>query len=168
MKTLLAHLLASRWFVMVVHCALWGLLYLTVANLSGTAPRFRDGRATSPPRSSLLPADAIGGCFSTPLPVPVDTNATNPFHTIHFQPRQAPAPPPPTTRKIELTYLGYYQTDTGLRQAIVQFEGAFLVSSVGSKITANLFAADDRMQSLVVTNPAAQTTSLLKEVFGRR
>ena len=49
----------------------------------------------------------------------------------------------------------------GSKHIIVKLADAFLDTLVGAKITANLFAAEATMQSLTLTNPAAQTNLLL-------
>jgi len=163
MKSILAQALGSRWFVVSVHLSLWLLLILVLRGLGANSPGFREGHATALAHHPLLPADSLAQLFSAEPSAKrsTDTNALNPFLTSYFIPRQAPAPPPPTTRKIELTYLGFYQTAQGEKQVIVRFGDAFLVSSVGAKLTANLFAAGASMQSLLLTNPAAGTNLLL-------
>ncbi len=74
--------------------------------------------------------------------------------------RPRPPPPPPTTRKIELTYLGYYQTAAGPQQAMVQFTNAFLVTPIGGRLMSNLYVGSVNMQTLTLTNPQAQTNVL--------
>ena len=66
-------------------------------------------------------------------------------------------PPPPTTRKIEVTYQGFYQTGEGPKQTIFKLGDAFLVAPVGAQIATSLFVADATMQALTLTNLAAQT-----------
>ena len=163
MKSLLTQLLGSRWFVVSTHASLWLLFYLTFGGLGSPSPDFRESLARTPARHPILPETSLADFFSPEPPAKfgADTNAMNPFVTSYFIPRQAPAPPPPTTRKIELTYLGFYQTAQGDKQAIVRQGDDFLVATVGAKITANLYAAEASMQTLLVTNSAAKTNLLL-------
>lgn len=163
MKPVLAQTLKHRWFVTGVHLALWFLLYLAVSGLGGKAPLFGDSSGTSAPSRSPVPVKRLHGLFAPeawPRSV-VDTNALSLVFTRHFIPPAMPAPPPPTTRKIELTYQGFFQTADGPKTAIVKLGDLFLISPVGTKVTANLFAADATMQSLLLTNAAAQTNLLL-------
>jgi hypothetical protein len=154
--------LRRRWFVVSVHAALWLLLYCAVVRLGGKTPDFHDAVGLLVPTHSALPAARLEALF-TPAAWPKtlsDTNSLNPFFTRHFTPSPAPPAPPPTTRKIELTYQGFYETEGGPKNAIVKLGDSFLVAPMGSKLTANLYAAQASMQSLILTNPAAQTNIL--------
>jgi hypothetical protein len=163
MKPVLAQtFLRSRWFVISVHAALWLLLYCAVMRLGGKTPDFHDAAGLSAPTHSALPAARLEALFASgawPKPS-TDTNSLNPFFTRHFTPSPAPPAPPPTTRKIELTYQGFYETEGGPKHAIVKLGDSFLVAAIGAKLTANLYAAEASMQSLILTNPAAQTNIL--------
>jgi hypothetical protein len=83
-----------------------------------------------------------------------NTNALNPFFTRYFIPPQAV---PPTSRTIELTYQGFYQAGDGPKHAIFKLGEAFTDAAVGTKIATDLFVAEAAMQSLTLTNLAAQT-----------
>jgi hypothetical protein len=61
---------------------------------------------------------------------------------------------------VELTYLGFYQTEGGQQQTMIQFTNAFLVAPVGGKVLSNLFVSSVTMQSLTLTNTLAQTNVL--------
>ena len=89
-----------------------------------------------------------------------DTNTTSLFFTRHFIPQPAPAPPPPTTRKIDITYLGFYQTDAHPRQVMVQLADALVDKPIGARVSTNWFFADATVQALTLTNVAGQTTLL--------
>jgi hypothetical protein len=153
--------LRNRSFVILVHAGLWLLFYLALMGLGGKSPGFREipSRPGSPP--SLLPATRLQRLFAGDAwpRIPAQTNWLNPFFTQHFNPIQPPSPPP-TTRDIELTYLGFYQTADGPKRTMVKLGDAILVAQVGSNVTANLFAADASISSLTLTNPAAQTNRL--------
>jgi hypothetical protein len=159
MLTALSQALRSRWFVVGAHAVFWVLLYFALTGVGGKSPDFREAQAFSTPSQSPAPIAKLDKLFAAGVwPKALgDTNSLNPFFTRHFIPPQTPAPPPPTTRKIEVTYQGYFQTGDGPRQAMVKLGDAFLVASVGAKLTANVFAAEATMQTLTLTNLTAQT-----------
>jgi hypothetical protein len=154
--------LKSRWFAGCIHAGLWVLLYLTVLGFGGNSPHFRE----SPPKrnapQALPPVANLTNLFpSAPADPKLNSVAASAFATRHFIPPPGPPPPPPpTTRKVELTYLGFYQAAVGPRQAMVRIADSFLVRPVGSKLITNLFVAQATAQSLLLTNPAAQTNLL--------
>lgn len=156
MRTALAETLRSRWFVAGVHAGLWVLLYLAVTGLGGHSLGFRESNsATNSP--ALLPAATLARLFARdgwPKTL-ADTNNLNLFITV-----QPPAPPPPKTRKIELIYLGFYQTAEGPKRTLLKLGENFIGGQVGSNLTANLFAADATIMTLTLTNPAGQTNLL--------
>ena len=107
-----------------------------------------------------VPVVRLGLSFSPGawLKPAVDTNAINPFFTRHFVP---PPPPPPTTRTIEVTYQGFYQTGDSAKQAIFKLGDAFMAAPVGGKVATSLFVAEATTQALTLTNLAAQTNIVL-------
>jgi hypothetical protein len=163
MRPVLAQTLRSRWLVACVHAGAWLLFYLAVTGFRGKSPDYRDTTSASTPVQSPVPVARLSSLFSPGVwpAALVDTNLLNPFFTRHFIPAQTPPPPPPTTRKIELTYQGFYQPVDGSKHVIVKVADAYFTASVGAKITANVFAAEATMQALILTNPAAQTNLLL-------
>jgi hypothetical protein len=156
MPPLIKHTLGSRWFVASVHAGLWLLLYLALTSLGGKAPVFRDAEAVAAPPQSFAPVARLEGLFS-PGAQPgslIVTNELNPFFTRYFVP---PTPPPPTTRKIEVTYQGFYQSGDGPKHTIFKLDDSFTVAPIGAKIAPDLFVAEATMQALTLTNLAAQT-----------
>ena len=151
--------LRSRWFAACVHAGLWLLLYLAVTTLRGKAPDFREAEGVTSPPHSLVPVAGLE-CLFLPGDWPkslVQTNRLDPFVTRYFIP---PVAPPPTTRKIEVTYLGFYQTGNDVKRTIFKLGEAHQVAPVGARIETNLFIADATMQTLTLTNLAAQTNIL--------
>jgi len=82
------------------------------------------------------------------------------FHTTHFAPAPKPPPQQPTTRKVDLTYLGFLQAGDGPRTAIVQTGSEQWIGGVGSNLVANIFVADIDQRMLVLTNREGQTNLL--------
>jgi len=149
----------SRWFVTCVHASLWLLLYLAVTTLGGKAPAFRDAEAVTNPPQSLPPVAGLERLFS-PQGWPTSLTATNtlsPFYTRYFTP---PTPPPPTTRTIEVTYQGFYQSGDGPKHTIFKLGDAYMVAPIGTRIATNLFVAGATMEALTLTNLAAETNIL--------
>lgn len=140
-----------------MHAGLWLLLCLAVNSLGGKAPDFHEAQAVAKPPQSPAPVAALERLFSQGLrPPPLkDTNAFNPFVTHYFVP-PAP-PPPPTTRKIEVTYQGFYQTGEGQKQTIFRLGDAYVVAPVGASVVTNLIIAEATMQAMTLTNLEAQT-----------
>ena len=139
-----------------LHACLWLLLYLAVTNLRGKAPDFHEADAVTNPPQSPAPVAGLERLFS-PGVWPgslIETNTLNPFFTGYFVP---PTPPPPTTRKIEVTYQGFYQAGDGLKQTLFKLDGAYVVAPIGAKIATDLFIAQATMQAMTLTNLAAQT-----------
>lgn len=159
MPPILKRALRNRWFVAAVHAGLWFLLYLALAGLRGKAPDLRDADGATSPTLSSVPVAGLARLFSSGIwpPPLVETNRLDPFVTRYFVP---PVAPPPTTRKIEVTYQGFYQTTNGPKHTIFKLGEAFLVAPIGARIATNLFIADATMQVLTLTNLAAQTNIL--------
>jgi hypothetical protein len=162
MRTELMQTFRSNWFAVLVHTALWLLLYLVLTTLGGKAPAFREADSFSAPAQSPAAIAKLDNLFSpgTWTKSFAETNDLNPFFTIHFIPPSAPAPAPPTTRKIELTYQGFYQTGNSVKQTMIKIADGFAVKPVGSTVATNLFIAEATALSLTLTNLAGQTNVL--------
>ncbi len=163
MPSILMQALRSRWFALCVHLGLWWLLYLVITNAGGHAAPFHDRTPASLPAQSPAPVAQLGELF-TPSAWPKpggDTNSVNPFFTRYFVPVPSPVAPPPTTRKIEVTYQGFYETGDGPKMAVLKVGDEFVTARIGSAVATNLFVAQATMQNLTLTNLAAQTNLLL-------
>ena len=148
--------LRNRWFVFGVHGGLWFLLYLAVVNLGGKTPSYGEANGIGGAAQSPAPVASLERLYQPGAwPKPVSqTNLLNPFFTRYFVP---PTPPAPTTRKIEVTYQGFYQANTGPKRTIFKLDAAFVVAPIGAQIATNLYIADATMQAMTLTNLAAQT-----------
>jgi hypothetical protein len=153
----LGETLRSRWLALTIHISLWLLLYLAVSSLRGTAPDFHAGTAYSPAPQTPAPVAKLAGLFSS-MPLPnANTNCLAPFFTSYFVP---PAAPAATTRKIEVTYQGFYQAGDGPKHAVVKVAEAFVDASIGWPITTNVFVAEATIHDLILTNRTSQTNVL--------
>ena len=148
--------LRSRWFAGCVHAALWLLLYLAITNLGGKAFEFAEMDSSANLPHDPVPVPALDRLFGPDVwPKALGaTNALDPFFTTHFIPPQAD---PPTSRIIELTYQGFYQTGDDPKHAIYKLGDAFFAAPVGGKVATGLFVAEATMQALTLTNAAAKT-----------
>lgn len=153
----------SRGFSTAVHVGLWCVLYLAVTHLGGKTPEFRVADSTNPPAPAPVPVGNMEGLFSpAQWPNPhTPTNVPSAFYTTFFVPVPAPVPPPPTTRKVEVTYQGFYEAGDTVKHVIVKVGDAFVAAVIGGPITTNLFVADASLQNLMLTNQAAQTNLIL-------
>lgn len=161
MPPALVQTLRSRGFAWCVHLALWVLLYLVITKVGGYTPGFHEETGIGTPAQSPVPVATLASLFApTSWPKPaVGTNSFNPFYTRYFVP--AAPPPPATTRKIDVTYQGFYEAGDGPKNIIVKVDDAFVIARPGSLIATNLYVAQASMQSLTLTNLSAQTNLLL-------
>ena len=163
MSTTVQQILRSRWFVLCLHAALWILLYLGVTSLRGKAPDLGQGAAMATTEQPALPVRKLEPLFADGLlrqSISNPTNIPDPFFTAYFVPPAPPPPPPPTTRKLEVTYLGFFQTTNGPKQAVLNLAGGLTVVQVGALLATNVYVAEADLQCVLLTNTAAQTNTL--------
>ena len=155
--------LRSRSFSASLHAGLWVLLLLAVIGIGGgRALQYREAETDPTAVNSPVPVARLEKLFAPanwPKQV-VDAGSSNPFATTHFIPTAPPTPPPPTTRKVELTYQGYYRTGEGPNHALVRLGDALLGVPVGDRVTTNLYVIEATAQTATLTNSAAQTNVL--------
>jgi len=156
---MLVQTIKSRWFVTVLHAGLWLLLALVVLRLRGTTTHYLETASHTSPAQNPVPVARLEKLFAPGswFKPPHETNSPSLFATRHFIP---PTPAPPTTRKVELSYQGFYQTGEDSRHVFLQVDGALVISLVGGRIANDLFIADAAFQTLTLTNAAAQTNVL--------
>jgi hypothetical protein len=166
MTPVLMQTLRSSWMVLALHAGLWLLVGVIILRLGGHSPDFHEANANSTAPQATIPVARFDSVFtSSQWPKPfANSNLDNPFLTRHFIPTAPPPPPPPTTRKIEITYQGYYQAGDNPYDAILKIGDAFVVARIGTTIATNLFVAQATMQTLTLTNFAAQTNVLTVNV----
>lgn len=159
---MLKETLRSRSFSAGLHAGLWLLLVLAVIGIGGRAPHFREADADPSGVHTPVPVAKLEKLFSPgnwPQQV-VGTTGLNPFATTHFIPTAPLPPPPPTTRRIELTYQGFYRTADGPKHVLLRLGDALIGIQVGGLVTTNLFVIDATLKTLTLTNSAAQTNVL--------
>lgn len=155
--------LRSRAVAILIHLGLWVLLYLAVVHLNGRAPAYRDAGPISPPPHAVAPVAKLDAVFaSVAYSGPVTNAATpSPFFTRFFIPPPTPAPPPPpTTRKVEVTYQGFYETGDGPRFAVLKVAEGLMVAPMGSLVITNVYVAQVSMTNVILTNTVARTNIL--------
>jgi hypothetical protein len=159
---MLSETLRSRWFSGCVHVALWLLLLLIVIKVGGRRPPFQEARPNPDAVTDPVPVAKLETVFASRYRPPAagKTNSLNPFFTTYFLPKHPPAPPPPTTRKVELTYRGFYQTEGSPKYALILSGNALLGVPVGGRFETNLFVANVSEVNLTLTNATAQTNVL--------
>jgi hypothetical protein len=159
MKPVGLQTLRSRWFAVFVHLCLWVMLYLAAAGIGGKTPDFHESDSFSAPAQSPAPVARLDQLFASDVwpKWPGETNCTSAFYTRHFIPA---LPAPPTVRKFELTYQGFYQSGDNPRQTMIRLGDTFLITPVGGRVISNLFVAEANLQTLTLTNPAATTNIL--------
>jgi hypothetical protein len=153
---MLSEILRSRWFAASVHAGLWLLLILIVSGIGGNHPPYGEAPPNSTAVTVAVPVAQLENLFtSTNRPqLVLDATNLNPFLTSYFLPRTPPPPPPPTTRKIELTYQGFYQTGDSPKRALILFDGTLVGIPLGDSVATNLFVANVTMTNLTLTNSA--------------
>lgn len=156
--------LRSRSFSAAVHAGLWLLLLLAVIGIGGTrALLLREAETDPAAVNTPIPVAQMEKLFA-PANWPkllVDAGSSNSFATTHFMPTTPPPPPPPpTTRKVELTYQGFYRAADGPQQAFLRMGDVLVRIPVGGLVTTNLYLIAAAFQTATLTNSAAQTNVL--------
>ena len=161
--------LRSRWLSGCLNGGLWLLLLFAVLGIGGRQPQFREAEADPSAVITPVPVARLENLFApTNWPkLVMDPASQSAFATTHFIPPVVPAPPPPappTTRKVEITYQGYYETAGGPRRVMLRLGDLLNSIPVGTSVTTNLWVADAVFQTLTLTNSANQTTVLTLNV----
>jgi hypothetical protein len=102
----------------------------------------------------LFPTEPMSGLRPEP-------GQPSPFYTAHFQP---PRPKPPTTRKVNMTYLGLLELAGGERRAFLRVDNDTRIAPMGTAIVADLAVADMDRRTLTLTNSSSGTNILLFNV----
>ncbi len=155
---MLKETLRSRWFSAALHGGLWLMLLLAVVGIGGRRPQFGEADPGSASVQPPVPVAKMEGLFSPdnwPKQV-VDPASQNSFATMYFTPPVVPVPVP-TTRRLEITYQGFYLTAGGPTRAMLRAGDQLVSVPLGGLVVSNLWVADAVFQTLTLTNSAGQT-----------
>lgn len=146
-----------------------GVTILAFRNLGGTAPQppqLGTASSSQPNSPSRITGEDIERIFAAPSPekVTVAQKEANPFYTEHYVPPPEPAPqaepqptpppePEPKTETVELTYRGFFETQTGTRKAYVLVGEALKTVVVGSNLIGAWQVKAIETKRMVLTSP---------------
>ena len=82
------------------------------------------------------------------------TNLPTPFTTTFFQP--PPPPPAKKTRKVKLTYHGFFETAAGEKRAFVNVGGATTLLSLGAPVVSDLMISNIQRLELTLRRAVTQ------------
>jgi hypothetical protein len=153
----------DRWIAALLLVGLVVLLGFVVRQFGVDIPDFPVSSRHPPPSMpavTLGRLDSLDTLFKVPQLGAV-TNPVTPFYTTHFQPSP---PKPPTTRRVDVTYLGHFQTAAGQRRAYVRAGETLFVGPVGSNVVADLTVTDIALRTLTLKS-ATQTNVLEFQVL---
>jgi hypothetical protein len=149
----------ERWLVVLLLAGLLALAAFVVADFDVGLPEFPRSERRPGLTAAPLPVGRIDALWSTAALRELfpPTNVVSPFYTAHFVPA---VPKPPTTQKVSLTYLGFFQTAQGEKRAFVLVGDRMMVGPAGAKVVGDLVVGEIALQRLVLQNPSAQTNVL--------
>lgn len=153
--------LILNWVMVPTAAGLVALLCLSLLRLRREGVDLNQYRPAGPREAPSTAADQTRQFFDWPSAVqwmPL-TNAGNPFFTLAIQPPPPPKPPPPppTTRKVEVTYRGFFETSVGVRRAVVQVADQQVLAGRGDKVVGDYLAGEIELRHLTLTNAAGQS-----------
>ena len=167
---ILSETLRSRWFSICLHVSLWVLLLLVIIGGGMGAHEHPFHEAVANPAAVVTPVPVVQlerlfapATFPKRVGDPANLSL---FTTAYFvppvkpTPPSPPPPPPPTTRKVELTYQGYYGTGDGPRYALLLLGEKLVGIPVGGMVVTNLYVVDAALKTLTLTNTAVHTNVL--------
>jgi hypothetical protein len=147
------------WVAIALLVALLGLVALVLRDYGVGLPEFPSSTTRSSPILQPLSTNEFARLFPTDpgKELRQDSGQSSPFFTAHFQP---PKPKPPTTRKVNMTYLGLLESADGRRRAFLRIDDDMWSGSLGEVIIADLAVAAMDLRTLALTNSAAETNLL--------
>ena len=156
---MLKGLIRDRWIAILLLAGLTALLTLVLSDYGVGLPAFPTSKSrpetARPPVSSQM-LESLIASPNIPRLVP-SSPLENPFYTTHFQPQR---PPPPTTRKVNMTYKGFIQSTDGERMAFVRLDDANVTARLGKPLIGDLSVSFIGTTNLTLTNTASQTNLL--------
>lgn len=90
------------------------------------------------------------------------TNEGNPFFTLAIQPAPPAkvSTPEPATRRVDVTYRGFFETSANVRRAVVQVADVQVLARRGERVVADFVAVEIELRHLALTNGAGQAVKL--------
>ncbi|MBL9137021.1 MAG: hypothetical protein JNK85_14210 [Verrucomicrobiales bacterium] len=153
-----------NWLMIPAIVVLALLLALSLSQLTHRGAVPPDSRPIGPLPTPHPAAEQTRQFFAWPGSVdwrPM-TNSGNPFFTLAIQPAPPPKPPPPPpkTRKVDVTYRGFFETAAGIRRAVIQVADKQILCGAGEKFLADYVAVDIGLRQLSSTNTAGVALKL--------
>lgn len=148
----------SIWISTAALVGLVALTVLTLSRLGGEVPALKPLGGSTNRLSTDELAFAGSGRWFQPEALALlvrQTNLPNPFFTTYFQP-----PPPPSTKPVELTYLGFVDSEGRPRRALVQVDNATRLFTAGVTVVADHVVTEIARRNLILTNRAGATNVL--------
>jgi hypothetical protein len=147
------------WVAMGLLAVLVVLLALVVREYGVGLPEFPTAPARAERLVSAISAEDFERLFRPEYvkDSSQDAKLQSPFFTTHFQP---PKPKPPTTRKVDMTYLGLLQSAEGQRQVFLRIDTETRIVMPGESVIADLAVAEVDLRTLTLTNNATESILL--------
>lgn len=151
------------WMATILVAGLLALLAIVLRDYGVRLPEIPNAGARPHPMMPPVSKAELDRLFSTePLSgLRPEPGQASPFYTAHFQP---PRPKPPTTRKVNVTYLGLLQSAGGERRAFLRVDNDTRIAPLGVAVVADLAVADMDRRTLTLTNSSSVTNLLLFNV----
>jgi hypothetical protein len=149
------------WAMLPAAVVLVVLLVLSLLGVGGTAEGLAPLRGGLPAPASHGAADEMRLYMAWLKDVnwQTFTNDRNPFYSVAIKPppRQETSAPAPATRRIEVTYRGFFETSAGVRRAVVQVADKQVLGGIGERIVADLAAMEIELWHLTLTNATGKS-----------
>lgn len=155
----------NRSLAVVLSLGLLVLLVVAIGDLGWSLPKPPTRQGPLSPIEEIVPVSKIAAVFSSNAFAQVypPTNLPSLFYTTRFIPPAVPPPPPSpkaTTRKIEVTYQGFYQVADGPKQAFIKTGDTLFVGPAGARVATAWAVQDFSLRALTLTNNVARTNIL--------
>ena len=161
-ESLLQTLFRTRWVGTILTGGFLALGLSITLSLGGTLPPRPDLSLRAGRASNLVPIEKAQALFAPEVfkDLPKLTNAPDVFYTTYFQPAPKPKPRPPTTKKVNLTYLGFVEGGSGQREAYIQTDAGLVTGPAGTKLIDHFVVSAITLEALTVQADGGTTNVL--------